>query len=244
MQASCMLRKRGTGQSLVVGLCFFSCCAVSPAGATITGGEVTGGSARKNGGIFTKLTVPFSESTPANTVGSNTFQNFNLYGFDEGQNIELSEDLNVDIIGDGEGRSLGKGMLPKGLIVASHYIFFDPKHGSQTGTVTFDSPVVAIITRSQSLDASDYLINTGVDYLNPGQRGIEGRDRVGIINNDTIEISWAAGSPGDYIRVLTLFSPAALEPVNRGVNLPPMYSPDRLYASRTYSAFSAREHSD
>ncbi len=219
MRASCMRRKRELRQSAIIGLCFFSCCAASFAGATITGGEVTGGSARKNGGIFTKLAVPFDESTPANTVGSNTFQNFNLYGFDEGQNIELSEDLSVDIIGDGEGGSLRKGLLPKGLIVASHYIFFDPKHGSQTGTVTFDSPVVAIITRSKNLDASDYLINTGVDYQNPGLRGIESTDRVGIVNGYTIEISWSAGSPGDYIRVLTLFSPAAASPVNRLISM-------------------------
>ena len=107
--------------------------------------------------------------------------------------------------------------MPKGLIVASHYIFFDPESGSQVGTVTFDSPVVAIITRSTNLAASDYLINNGVNYQNPGARGIEGGDRVKIIRIDTIEISWYASSPGDYIRVLTLYSPSAGEPLNRRV---------------------------
>jgi hypothetical protein len=244
MHTSSVLKQFGLCRSGLFALCLSPGFVLEPVSATIVSGEVTGGSSLEKGGIFVKLTVPFTASTPENTVGSNTFQNYNLYGFDEGQNIELSEDLSVDIIGDGEGGSLRKGLLPKGLIVASHYIFFDPKHGSQTGTVTFDSPVVAIITRSKNLDASDYLINTGVDYQNPGLRGIESTDRVGIVNGYTIEISWSAGSPGDYIRVLTLFSPAAASPVNRGVNLPLMYSPDRLYASRTYSAFSAREHSD
>jgi hypothetical protein len=140
--------------------------------ATILGGQVTGGTSREHGGAFVRLTVPFDQSNPPNAVGRNTFQSFNLFAFDEGQNIELPADLEVDILGDGTGSGGKRGVLPQGLVVASHYVFFDPTRGSQVGTVSFDSPVVAILMRTKTLAASDFLINNGVDYLNPGSRGL------------------------------------------------------------------------
>ena len=129
--------------------------------ATIIGGFVTGG-----GGTFIKLEVPFTDSDPDNTVGDNTFQNPNLYGFDEDQNILLVEDVIVDI---------GTSPIVIGEMVASHYIMFDPEFTTLiTGTVDFDSEVIAIITSTGLLLASDFLANTGVTYLNPALRGLEG----------------------------------------------------------------------
>ena len=52
--------------------------------ATITGGGVTSG-----GGTFQELSVPFTESTPDNTVGVDNFQSLNLYAFNEDQNIDI-----------------------------------------------------------------------------------------------------------------------------------------------------------
>ena len=46
-----------------------------PASATIIGGTILSGGA---GATFIKLTVPFTESTPDNTVGNDTFQTVHL----------------------------------------------------------------------------------------------------------------------------------------------------------------------
>lgn len=198
----------------VISILFVWALFTSQTSATIVSGAVTGGQSLNQGGVFVKLAVPFSESEPDNTVGRNTFQNPNLYGFDEGQNIEITTDLNVNILADGLGGGSGSGIVSKGSTVASHYVFFDPlRLTRQAGTITFDSDIFGIITRTRDLAASDFLINTGVDYLNPGLRGLEGGDSVTITGLRTIAVDWAASSPGDYIRVLTDFSPGAVIPI-------------------------------
>ncbi len=188
-------------------LCVFALLAsVSiPAGATIIGGEVTGGSAFTAGGTFVKLTVPLANPFgPANSVGDDNFQSPNLYGFDEDQNILLTAPLIVNV---------GSSPIPAGMTVASHYIFFDPGPTEQViGTVNFDSDVLGIITTTDDLAASDFLANTGVHYLNPGARGLEAGDSVTISGAQQIRFDTTASSPGDYVRVLTAFSPAVPEP--------------------------------
>ncbi len=173
-----------------------------PAQSTIVSGAVTGGDSFGLGGTFIKLDVPFTESNPDNTVGNDNFQNQHLYGFDEGQNIDISVDLSVDILADGLGGSSGAGLILQGTTVASHYIFFDPNaNRTQIGTVTFDSNILGIMTSTNTLAASDFLINTGVNYLNPTLRGLESGDVVSIDGLNSITVDWFAGSPGDYIRV-------------------------------------------
>lgn len=190
----------------------------SQVSATIVSGTVTGGGSFNQGGTFIKLAAPFTESDPDNTVGDNTFQNPNLYGLDEGQNIAVSTDLAVDLLADGVGGGTGSGIVPQGSTVASHYIFFDPAGStSQKGTVSFDSAIFGIITSTQNLAASDSLINTGVNYLNPSLRGLEGGDNVAITGLQTITVDWTASSPGDYVRVITDFSPGAVVPVPAAV---------------------------
>lgn len=181
----------------------------SPATASIIGGTVTSGAP---GATFVELTVPFTDSTPDNTVGNDTFQSIHLYGFDEDQNIVLAAPLTVDIVPSG-------GLtLPVGTTVASHYIFFDPVSGTIDGTVDFDSKVVAIITSTNLLLASDFLANTGVTYLNPGLRGLEVGDVVSITGPNQIRFQTFASTPGDYVRVLTEYSPgAAPEPATLGL---------------------------
>lgn len=180
----------------------------SAAHATITSGAVTEGD-----GTFVKLAVPFAVSTPPNTVGNDTFQNNNLYGFDEGQNIVLPAALQVDDLANGLGGGSGPGTLAAGTVVASHYIFFDPKDpASQKGLVNFDSAILAVISSTNLLAASDFLIQTGVDYLNPSARGLEVGDTVTISGLSQIRVDWGASTPGDYVRVLTAFSPSVPEP--------------------------------
>lgn len=190
-------------QARVAVVAAFTLLAVTQAGATIIGGSVIGGTAFTGGGIFIKLFPPLANPFgPLNSVGNNNFQNNNLYGFDEDQNIVLPGPLNVDV---------GVSPLALGTTVASHYIFFDPNQGNNmVGTVDFDSDVLAIISSTGNLLASDFLANTGVNYLNPGNRGLEAGDSVTISGVRQILFDTHASSPGDYVRVLTQFSPTAV----------------------------------
>lgn len=176
-----------------------------PAAATITAGTVTGGTAQAAGGTFVKLTVPLANPFgPPDSVGNDNFQSPNLYGFDEDQNILLTAPLVVDV---------GGSPIPAGTTVASHYIFFDPGPTQHmVGTVDFDSDILGIITTTTHLSASDFLANTGVDYLNPGARGLEAGDSVTMSGARQILFDTFASSPGDYVRVLTAFSPAGAVP--------------------------------
>ena len=175
-----------------------------PATATIIDGTVSGGTAQTAGGVFVKLTVPLSNLFgPPDSVGNDNFQSPNLFGFDEDQNITLSAPLTVDV---------GSSPIPAGTIVASHYIFFDPGPAEHViGTVDFDSDVLGILTTTSQLAATDFLANTGVNYLNPGLRGLEAGDSVTISGPEQILFDTVASSPGDYVRVLTAFSPGAGE---------------------------------
>ena len=181
----------------------FSLTLITQASATIIGGTIDSGGA---GATFIKLTVPFTQSNPDNTVGNDTFQTVHLYGFDEDQNILLAAALTVDAVPS------GSTTLPAGTTVASHYIFFDPVSGSINGTVDFDSDIVAIISSTSRLLASDFLANTGVTYLNPSARGLEVGDSVTISGIRQIRFDTTASTPGDYVRILTAFSPGAEVP--------------------------------
>lgn len=176
-----------------------------PAAADAIGGTVIGGTALAAGGTFVKLTVPLANPFgPPNSVGNDNFQSPNLYEFDEDQNIMLTAPLVVNV---------GSSPIPAGTIVASHYVFFDPGPSEHMiGTVTFDSDVLGIITTTTALAASDFLANTGVNYLNPGARGLEAGDSVTISAPQQILFDTFASSPGDYVRVLTAFSPSAAAP--------------------------------
>ena len=68
------------------------------------------------------------------------------------------------------------------------------------------------MTSTTRLNNSDFLANTGVNYLSPTLRGLESVDSVSIdgSNAKRIYIDFTASSPGDYIRVLTKKSPGAV----------------------------------
>jgi len=174
-------------------------CMSVPASATIVSGTVTGGT---SGGTFVKLNIPLTGSTPFNTVGEDNYNSPNLFGFDESQNILLGATLVMDV----------GGTVAAGTQVASHYIFFDPRFLSTIiGTVDFDSDVLGIMSSRGLLLASDFLVNTGVNYMSPALRGLEpATDTVAISGSRQISLSWSASSPGDYVRVITAFSPGAV----------------------------------
>ena len=137
-------------------------------------------------------------------VGNDTFQDNNLYAFDEDQNITLAEDLFVDI--GVTGRT-----IPAGTVVASHYVFFDPQFGAtQSGYIEFDAAILGVATSQWTLQASDFLANTKVTYLNPTLRGLEWEDTVWVDKDNPfrLRVFWGASTPGDYIRVFTAASPS------------------------------------
>ena len=188
-----------------------SCAALalqSTAHAAVIGGGVTGGDSLDVGGLFVEL-----DPNSAFTVGNNTFQDPNLYAFDEDQNIVIPSDIAVDI-----------GTSPmEGEVVASHYVFFDPlSTTSQMGFVDFDAPIFGVATSTANLAASDFLLNNSVTYLNPTLRGLESQDFVGIDPNDgnRLLVDWSASTPGDYVRVFTMESPTAADPNPSIIPLP------------------------
>jgi len=168
--------------------------------ATIIGGAITGGDSLAQGGEF----IDLGFSPTGLVVGNDTFQNPNLYGFNEDQNIFLTDDLTINV---------GGTVISSGTEVASHYIFFDPDGGTTVeGWVEFDSEVLGIIITTTDLANSDFLLNNDVTYLNPDLRGLESSDSVWIdaSNANRINLDWFASTPGDYIRVLTAHSTAAV----------------------------------
>jgi hypothetical protein len=168
-----------------------------PAHAVVVTGAVTGGQSLSLGGEFIELDVATGFS-----VGNNTFQTANLYAFNEDQNITIPSEITVNV---------GTNPLA-GDIVASHYVFFDPgPNTTQQGYVDFDADIFGVATSTSTLSASDFLVPSGVTYLNPGLRGLEAGDVVSIdaSNPQRLLVDWFASTPGDYVRVFTMESPGA-----------------------------------
>ena len=169
----------------------------TPAWAVVLGGEIV----RQNGSgqfVLLKTDKPFD-------VGKDNFNTEHLYAFNEDQNILLVEPIRVDIGGK-------NGIIPAGQIIASHYVFFDSIDGVQVGFVDFDAPILGIAAYRDTMAATDFLANTSVNYISTELRGLERGDTVWIDPDDPTRlwVYWAGSSPGDYIRVFTERSPAAL----------------------------------
>ena len=167
-----------------------------PAAATVIGGEIV----RQNDvGVFVKL-----DPSTGFAVGADTFDDPNLYAFDEDQNITLEAPIRVDIGGE-------DGIIPAGEIVASHYVFFDGLAGVHLGYVDFDAAILGVAALQDTMAATDFLANTAVTYLSPWLRGLEPGDRVWVDQSDPqrLWVLWAASSPGDYVRVFTSKSAGA-----------------------------------
>ncbi|MEM1159417.1 MAG: hypothetical protein AAGJ28_00655 [Pseudomonadota bacterium] len=165
--------------------------------AVVIGGQIL----RQSGqGSFVKLdpAQPFA-------VGQDTFDDCNLYAFDEDQNIVLPQTIQVDIGGMA-------GEIPVGTIVASHYVFFDSLAGIHIGFVDFDAPVLGVAAYRDTMAATDFLANTAVTYISPELRGLEQGDTVWIDPDqpNRLWVYWAGSSPGDYIRVFTEKSTAPM----------------------------------
>ena len=171
----------------------------APAPAFVIGGAIE---QQKGNGRFVKL-----DPDTGFAVGADTFDDDNLYAFDEDQNIVLDRDIRLDIAAPDHGARIAKGQ-----VVASHYVFFDSLDGVQIGYVDFDSPILGVAAFRSSMAATDFLANTAVTYLSPELRGLEQGDYVWIDKDDPfrLHVYWAGSSPGDYIRVFTARSPGVV----------------------------------
>lgn len=141
-----------------------------------------------------------------------------LLVWNEVQNQVLTDDLRVDRVADPNAPFIipdGNGYkIIAGTIVSSHYVQWDPGAGSSskvTATLDFDSDIFAFITADQKMFDSDTPLGLpGLDYNDFGFRGLEGGD-ITTINGDKVDIEWNASSPGDWTRLITAFSPSAVE---------------------------------
>lgn len=171
--------------------------------AAVISGAATSGSAFDDGGVFVNLGF-----NPPAEVGEDNQQSLNLFAFNEDQNITISGPVNVDFCS--VVSSCGSGSLATGTVVASHYVYFDPEFTRRMiGTVTFDADILAVMDETTNLSASDFLANNSVIYNSPNLRGLEAGDDSYTVSGATISINFRASTPGDYIRVLTAFSPVA-----------------------------------
>ncbi|MEM6489644.1 MAG: hypothetical protein AAF677_15470 [Pseudomonadota bacterium] len=180
-----------------LGLALCITALAGPALGTVVGGEIL---KQRGDGVFVKL-----DPSTAFVVGNDTFNDPNLYAFDEDQNITLTAPIRVDIGGN-------NGMIPADTVIASHYVFFDSIAGAHYGYVDFDAPILGIAAFVDTMAATDFLANTSVHYVSPDLRGLERGDYVWIDEKDPnrLWVFWAGSSPGDYIRVFTAKSDAAL----------------------------------
>ena len=155
-------------------------------------------------------------TTPPNPVTPDPNDGI-LLAWDEVQNFTLTQDLRVDRVFDTsapfiESLSGGDFLIKAGTVVSSHYLQWDPEGnttGSVNATIALDSEVFAFITADQNLFDSDFLGLPGLDYNDFGLRGLESGDSATFDGGNT-DISWTASSPGDWTRLITAFSPAAV----------------------------------
>lgn len=143
--------------------------------------------------------VEFFPGTDGNAVG--------LDGQNSPDLFYMREQTNVAIPLSGIA-----GITP-GTLVDSFYVWFDPVNSPATtlnGTVTFGREILGIILTTNELNASDAFFARGdVDYSSNGFRGLEfggGGDSASFSGN-TLDVTFRATSPGDYIRVLTAAVP-------------------------------------
>jgi hypothetical protein len=87
----------------------------------------------------------------------------------------------------------------------SWFIFYDPRGPSElTATLTFDAPIVDVITSFAGLAGSSQFESDAVGYRYARFTGLEGRDSIGFSQGGTsLRLSFHAVEPGDHIRVLT-----------------------------------------
>lgn len=184
-----------------------SLAALVALGSLVVGAVPAGATIESVTGPITKIAAPASIQIGA--LSSTT----TMYAFDEQQGVTLQQALRVDLSRQGTYESpitTSVADLPAGTVVDSHYVSSDRPSGTTgtlTGTLTFSSDILGIVTTAGKLVNSDYLGAPGTSY--PGgvtSRGLEfGIANDGIVWTSTRTITFRAqtSSQFDQIRVLT-----------------------------------------
>jgi PEP-CTERM motif len=174
----------------------------APAGAAIVSGKLTIPAAAAGfSAARAALPVPSDgsflrvDSIPSGlVVGLDNFNDANVRGFDERQNVRLDRRLFLD-----GGRSIAAGTR-----IASHHLVFDPATlMSATGSVVFSGQVLGLGTSRGVLARTDFLGVPGVAYQNPTSRGIEEVSDWANFDGKTVNFHFVTSTPGDSIRVFT-----------------------------------------
>lgn len=125
--------------------------------------------------------------------------------FDEAQEVTLPVDVRCD-----------RTILAAGDTVNSHMIFFNtPFTGISEDlnrTWTFEEEILCVMSNSNGLyqaDTDRLLGAAGTDYPGPFiGRGLENNDSY-VVDGNQITVSMTAEEPGDWIRILTQWTPPA-----------------------------------
>lgn len=192
-----------------------SCIAASPASATLVSvTDCTNG---------VTCTITDDPVTLLGGIVAKDPNNNTLLAWNEVQNLTLTSKLRVDRVFDPDADFVeaapggGYFILP-GTVVSSHYLQYDGPRFQ--GRVTLDSTVFAFMTRDENLFDSDALLGLpGLDYNDFPLRGLESIDTT-VFDGNSVDIDWATGSPGDWTRLITAFSPTAATVVPVPASLP------------------------
>lgn len=151
-----------------------------------------------------------TEITPPSAVFNDSYLTDVLVGYDEQQGYTLTSNLSVDFL----AATSSAGIVSAGTTLDSHYFFLDPVSFliEDSWTIDFDKPILAVITSTDLVFASDFLGATGTTYPGPFEkRGLENCDvcvdAVTLLDADTLSVSLHVTEPGDWFRVVTAASP-------------------------------------
>ncbi|HEX2486000.1 MAG TPA: PEP-CTERM sorting domain-containing protein, partial [Myxococcota bacterium] len=89
--------------------------------------------------------------------------------------------------------------------VSSHYVIYDPTERRRNSlTITFDTPILGVMSSGKRLRASDWIGADGVEYRPFRHRRFERRDAYRISEDGlSVTLRMRANSPGDYFRIIT-----------------------------------------
>ncbi len=140
--------------------------------------------------------VPF---VPLNVQLNITQNNTRIIAFDERQCVQFPNGLTVD-----------REVLPPGTVASCHLLHLDPFSGAPvlSGTATFTTPILGVISSSALLDASDWCGRPGVIYPVPGVESFRGLEAfqpndLYTVTGSSIKVQMDVPSFSDQVRVIT-----------------------------------------
>ncbi len=157
---------------------------------------------------------------PPSRVELNAIDSLNVLGFNEKQNVILSQDVLADDGFDFSKESTSPNVpIPAGTLVSSHFVFFDPPTANGrvrwSGQVTFDQEIIGIVARRNAHRNTNGILGLEDTSYNLGGLGLDivpafdFLEDIVSFEDNVLSFSITAGSTGlDPVRVITAASPA------------------------------------